>query len=56
MQQLLERGALLLALFSVLLAIVAATMWINARSQSESHAFSDAQYVSAETAETEESP
>ena len=52
MHQVLERGALLLALLSLLLAILAATLWVNGRGRSESRAFSDAQYVSAGTEET----
>lgn len=47
MVQWLERGVLLLALATALVALVIAAMFFSTQNQQESRAFADAQYVSA---------
>ena len=53
MQQNMERGVLLLALGTALIAIVLIAAFFSTPQQ-ESRAFADARYVFAHTAETEE--
>ena len=55
MQQVLERGVLLLALGTALITIVLMAMFFSAPQQ-ESRAFADAQYVCAYAVETEDKP